>query len=141
MALKIKETNQYLKLELDGSYTLYETEAARKTEKKVTPWRQVLEKYSQILWDLDWDIERRYYDPSYFVEYKAWKEEYLKYRQDIRTQTIGNKYPLMKKYIKDIEKTIPRIVSTGRLAVKGETLEEVYNSAKRYGYFGEVEDI
>jgi hypothetical protein len=37
MALKIKETNQYLKLELDGSYTLYETETARKTEKKVTP--------------------------------------------------------------------------------------------------------
>lgn len=46
----------------------------------------------------------------------------------------------MKQYIKNIEQSLPDIICEGQLGVEGNTLEEVYNSVKRYGYFEEVED-
>jgi hypothetical protein len=46
----------------------------------------------------------------------------------------------MKKYIKDIEKSIPKIIDKGRVGVKGETLEDVYEFVKKYKLFGDAED-
>jgi hypothetical protein len=46
----------------------------------------------------------------------------------------------MKKYIKDVDKSIPNIIDSGRIGVKGETLEEVYDFVKRCKIFGETED-
>ncbi len=46
----------------------------------------------------------------------------------------------MAQYIKNIGKSLPEIVNTGRIWVEGKTLAEVYEYIKKVGYFNGVED-
>jgi hypothetical protein len=46
----------------------------------------------------------------------------------------------MKKYIKDVVKSLPKFISSGVITVKGNTLEEVYEYVKKYKIFGDTED-
>jgi hypothetical protein len=70
----------------------------------------------------------------------AIEEEHKKYLRNYTNKITTDKYPLMKKYFKDVDKSIPKIVSKGRIGVFGETLEEVYEFIKKYKFFGETED-
>ena len=51
------------------------------------------------------------------------------------------KYPLIKKYIKDIDNTIPKIIARGRIGIETATAEEMYKKIKDAKYFGTEEEI
>ena len=98
-------------------------------------------KYETIINQLWSDKERRYYDPQFKDIIFAWELEardYLKSHQQGRSSK--KTFPLMSKYISDINNSLPNIISTGQLCVKGETLAEVYEYVKRIGYFDNVVD-
>lgn len=140
MALKNKETGAYLRVDLDGNYLIYKSEEARKFEKKKISSAYIIWKYNDIINKLECDSERRYYDPSYYSEYDAWYDEYYKYRDALRKGITTNKYPLMKKHFKNIEKTIISVIERGWMRVEGETLKEVYKNLKSKEGFKEMED-
>ena len=140
MALKTKKNNYYIKIDLEGYYKIYSSPLARKLEKNKKASTNIIAKYEELLYFLDLDAERRYYDPSYFIEYRNLKEEYSKYLSDLKTNTIGNKYPIIKKYFKEVEKSISGVIEAGRIRVKGNNLKEVYAYVKTKQYFGETED-
>ena len=70
----------------------------------------------------------------------AWEAEYEQYLLMHRYGQKSKTFPLIKKYIKDIEKTLPEIVCRGQIGVTGKTLQEIYEEVKRLGLFGQVED-
>ena len=139
MALKTKENN-YIKIELTGHYKIYNTSLARKLEKNKKSSTDIIAKYEELIYLLDVDAERRYYDPSYFDEYNTLIDEYHRYLKDTRDNIIGNKYPIIKKYFREVEKSILGVIESGRIRVKGDTLTEVYAYVKANQYFGETED-
>lgn len=142
MALKLTENNYYIKIDLQGNFTVYKTAKSRAAEKKAPPFKEVCSKYTSIITSLWRNAERFYYDPTYSELVTAWEAEANLYCQSHAhgiCQTT-NKFPLMSQYIKNIGQSLPEIVSTGRIWVKGETLAEVYEYVKKVGYFSEVED-
>lgn len=140
MALLIKKNNHYIRIELDGTYYVYECNKDRITEKKVTSPREVSNKYWELLVALSLDKEALHYDPSAVKYLEDLEAEHKRYCQNYGKKITTEKYPLMKKYIKDVDKSIPNIIDSGRIGVKGETLEEVYDFVKRCKIFGETED-
>lgn len=140
MALKLKN-DRYLKLLITGEYFIYESEQNRDAEKKVISSEKVLQKYSKIIQELKQNKEQYYYDPEYRKLVANWETEALTYSYNALYFNTSGKYPLMKKHIKNIEKSIPKILFKGTIQVKGDTLEEVYAFVKKYKIFGETEDI
>lgn len=140
MALIIKSNSYYLKLEIDGTYYIYASNKARDTEKKVTPPAIISAKYWELLNKLSQNREALHYDPTAQEYLRALEVEHKRYCQNCGKKITTETYPLMKKYIKDVDKSIPNIIDSGRIGVKGETLEEVYNFVKRCKIFGETED-
>lgn len=140
MALKQKANNHYIKIALDGKYTIYESEKARLDEKKVTPATKINQKYYELIATLMTNSEQLYYDPAAKQLVKDLEIEHKRYCQNYHAKITSEKYPLMKKYIKDVDKSIPKVITSGRLGVVGNTLEEVYNFVKRCKIFGETED-
>ena len=140
MALKLTDSNYYLKIDLQGNFKIYKTIKDRTLEKKAPTFEEISARYETIIKNFRRDFERRYYDPSFTELIMAWEKEAelynLSYVQGIHT----NNFPLMAKYIPNIGKSLPNIVSVGRIFVKGETLAEVYDYVKKVGYFKNVVD-
>jgi hypothetical protein len=140
MALKIKNTNYYLKLNLDGTFILYESPTDRLSEKTAPTPEQISAKYRKILAKLSQNEERCYYDPTYCSLLDSWEAEYSRYLRAARQQSKETNFPLMAEYFNNIEDSLPQVHETGRIAVRGETLTEFYNWVKDSKVFGEVED-
>jgi hypothetical protein len=70
-----------------------------------------------------------------------WDAELLKYTYNYSIYNTTEKYPLIKKYIKDIEKTIPKIVIRGAIGIKANSLEELYQKVKVMNIFGDSNSI
>lgn len=138
MALKLMN-DRYLIIDLQGNYVIYESDNARKLEKKSSSVKEINTKYWELLEEYGSE-ERQYYDPDASKMFIALEEEHKRYLQNYAAKITTEKYPLMKKHIKDVDKSIPKIVTKGRIGVKGETLEEVYEFVKRYKFFGDTED-
>lgn len=140
MALLIKDS--YIKLDIDGTYTIYKTKAARNRIKKTTNFEDVINKYYEILDKLTLP-EYIYYNQNAYKEIAIWKAEFNYYYYNLTNSIYGAKYPLMEKYIPDIAKTIPEIISTGKLgylAARVNTLEELYKLVKEKEIFGPKEE-
>ena len=125
----------YIRVTIEGSYYIYKNKKERLLEKKAPAREDVLKKYSDILKELQSDVEATYYlgNTELIEQWKREFEAYVNYNR-------SNKFPLMKKYIKDVVKTLPEIVNSGKITVKGNTLEEVYEYVKKYKIFGDTED-
>lgn len=141
MALLKTTSKQYIKVELDGHFVIYASEQERLLEKNATPFTKVVQKYESKIKELSKNKERLYYDPKYFELVTAWKQEFETYMIAYRKKDYTKNFPLMKKYIKDISNTIPKIVNRGRIGVRGQTLGEVYIFVKAIKIFSDVEDI
>lgn len=142
MALKLTKNNYYIKIDLQGNFKIYKTDKDRLAEKRAPLFEEICSKYSSIINSLWRDSERFYYDPTYPELVAAWEAEANLYYQS-HTQGISQsttKFPLISQYIKNIGKSLPEIINTGRIWVKGETLAEVYEYVKEVGYFDGVED-
>lgn len=140
MALKIIDSQRYVRLDLEGHYWVYVDSQSRKNEKKATSPSIVNQKYYELIRNIYADTERWYYDPNSAQLAMNLEAEHKKYLQNLSDGITTGKYPLMKQHIKDVEKSIPNIVNSGQLGVVGTTLEEVYNFVKKVKFFGDVED-
>ena len=56
--------NCYIRLELDGTYYIYSTKKDRLAEKKATPRSVIINKYREIIWELQLDQEAHYYQET-----------------------------------------------------------------------------
>ena len=140
MALKELSTNYYIKIDLTGEFSVYKSIQDRKLEKKATSFKRVVLTYKTILKQLENDRERLYYDPDFPQIIKAWHLEYEDYVNTHINGIGGKKFPLIKQYIKDVEKSLPEIVYKGCLGVTGVTVKDVYEYAKTQNFFGDTED-
>lgn len=140
MALKLAESNYYLKIDLQGNFKIYKTIKDRNLEKKAPTFEKISAKYAAIIKNFKQDFERRYYDPSFTELIIAWEKEAELYNLSYINGIHMNNFPLMSQYIPNIGKSLPNIVSVGRIWVKGETLAEVYDYIKKVGYFKDATD-
>ena len=140
MALKKLNSNQYIKIELDGTYKIYRTSKERDKEKTAYTTAEVIQKYREIILELLQNKERLYYDPEFNILLQQWEAEFNKYYRASIQGEAAKGFPLMRQHIKNIEKSLPELISIGQVGVEGTTLEEVYNYVKQCGYFGGVED-
>lgn len=140
MALKKLKHKHYIRLELDGTFIIYKTTRGRTLEKSAPAYAEVVAKYEQIITRFHANKERLYYDHSFYLLMQQWEEEYEKYQQMHRLGKACKEFPLMARYIPNISDSLPEILCIGKVGVTGNTLAEIYESAKRCGYFGEVTD-
>ena len=140
MALKRLNSTEYIKINLDGTYRIYKSIKERNQEKKGTAFELIDLKYSSLLEAMRKDKERLYYDPGYSAMLIALETEYEKYACAHRQGKRVTELPLIKQYIKDVEKSLPELVCEGQIGVYGDSLAEIYENVKRCGLFGEVED-
>lgn len=140
MAL-LTTNNCYIKLNIDGNYSIYKTKADRSAELKKTNSEAIIKKYEQLLNEATPTEERGYYVPNAYDNYNKINEEFHRYLYNLSINNVTDTYPIMHEYYKTVEKTIPEIVATGKLPFKANTLEELYNKIKQYKVFGETEDI
>jgi hypothetical protein len=63
------------------------------------------------------------------------------YKRSINRGDTSAEFPLMKKYVKNIKKTIPRIISIGRFAFKETSIKEIYEKIKQFEIFGTAEEV
>lgn len=140
MALLIKD-KYYLKININGEYLLYESEKNRNAVKNATSFITILKKYSEIIRTMLSDTERRYYDPSFSIEIQDWIDESNLYRACLDNGDTTKKFPLMKKYFKDINNSIPKIIQCGKLGIKANSLEEMYNKIKQFKIFGNEDEV
>lgn len=137
MAL-IRTNNAYIRIKLDGTYYIYENKKARNLEKKVIKPSEIIKKYDDVLKQLESEEGLYYLGTS--EKWKDWLEEFYEYKQCLLHKNYTKTFPLMKEYYKDVDKSIPKIISSGKISVKGNTIEEVYNYVKEHKIFGETED-
>lgn len=140
MALLLPD-NRYIKFNLDGSYVIYQSAEGRLLNKEATTFDAVLKKYSAILKKLFANQERRYYDPSFPDEIKAWVAEAIKYKACVYEGNTTEDFPLIQKYIKDVKNTIPVIVGRGQFYTTANTLEELYKEMKNKEIFGKIDEV
>lgn len=131
----LRDNGQYIRITLTGDYYIYPTKKQRTTEKKAASPEVVIQKYTEIIRELETDQEALYYLGTTQL-LADWRQEFNAYLK----KDTSCKFPLMKEYIKDVAKTIPNFVSAGRIMVRGNTLAEVYDYVKKYKVFGETED-
>ena len=141
MAL-LNQSEEYIKLNTNGSYDIYASLEDRENVKNSTPFEIIKNKYQEIIETYISDEERQYYDATAWQqEYWAWDEEYQRYLYDAQLAKGATAYPLMEQYYPDIAKTIPNIIQSGSIVVEAETGEEIYEIAKERKYWGETEDV
>lgn len=133
--------NRYLKININGEYTIYESEENRNNIKNSVSVYSILNKYTEVIANLLQDIERRYYDPTFEIEIQKWVDEVALYKSCVYSGDTTKKFPLMKKYFKDINKTIPKIIAQGKLGIKANSLEEMYQKVKNLEIFGSIEEV
>ncbi len=141
MALKKIDSNQYIKLSLDGTYKIYKSPQERNKEKNAVQFSQIALKYTTIINNLKQQKERIYYDPEFAALIAQWETEFNSYLTSHRNGQKNKNLALMKQYIKDIENTLPKILYVGKIGTYGaKSLAEVYEVAKRFEFFGKTED-
>lgn len=141
MALLNKEEN-YIKVNNDGSYDIYENAIEREKVKSAPSHEVIVSKYQGILETLDADEERKYYDiTNWQEEYYAWSNEMQRYIYDYQMKKGAGEYPLMTQYFENIKDTIPNIIQSGSIEIKTDTTKEIYELSKERKYWGETEDI
>jgi hypothetical protein len=140
MALKLSDSNYYIKIDLHGNFKIYKTMKDRALEKKAPKFEDISLKYTSIIKSFRQDRERRYYDPNFVKTLLAWEKEAELYSSSYIRGLHVNNFPLMSKYIPNIAQSLPNIISIGHIWVKGETLAEVYEYVKKVGYFKNVVD-
>lgn len=140
MALKKLKNNQYIKVAIDGSFKIYKTSSDRSLEKQSTHAKTIIQTYKQVIRTFQEDKERCYYDPTFNQLRYKWEEEFELY---LRLQNSGQhieELPLIAQYHPDVLDSLPTVILSGKVGVRGDTLEKVYDYVKKCGYFGEVED-
>ena len=141
MAL-LNQSEEYIKLNTNGSYDIYASLEDRENVKNSTPFETIKNKYQEIIDTYISDEERQYYDSTAWQqEYWAWDAEYQRYLYDVQLAKGATSYPLMEQYYPDIAKTVPNIIQSGSIVVEAETGEEIYEIAKERKYWGETEDV
>jgi hypothetical protein len=143
MALKILDTNQYLKIDLFGNFWVYDSQAIREAEKKAAKFEEVKAAYQKIIKDFHQDKERFYYDATFYKKVLAWEAEYTKYLDSRFLPShfrLKLDFPLMAKYIPNIKDSVATIQNSGSINITGDTLEEVYTKVKNSNIFGATED-
>ena len=140
MALKLTNSNYYIKIDLQGNFKIYKTAKDRLSEKNAPQFEDIILKYATIIHQLRQDKERLYYDPNFIKLIRAWEEEAELYSLNHFQGIHSTEFPLMAEYIPNIAKSLPRIIHTGSLGVLGNTVEEVYEYVKRVGYFNDALD-
>ena len=139
MALLLKKNNCYLRIDYNGIYYIYESAKDRLAEKEAPLFSEINNKY----WDLlaEWsNDELVYYDPQAALRYKKLEIEHKRYCQNYYKNKTDEKYPIMQEFIPEINNSIPKIITTGQIGVKGNTLQEIYSFVKKYKLFEETED-
>ena len=140
MAL-INSKGKYIKVYKNGHYEIYVTEAARKKVKESTPSSVIVQKYCELLDDLNAQEERRYYDPIGFAEERYELEtEFARYRYNLNCHIVDQEYPIMANIYPDVANSIPEIIEAGTLKQTEETLEAAYKSFKQLKCWGETID-
>lgn len=140
MAL-INKNNHYIKLYADGTYEVYASAESREQLKNSTPSEVILQKYQELLDDLNSQEERKYYDPSFADEYGPLLNEYERYQWNLQTyNTIDDNYPIMTQYYPDVAHSIPHIIETGRVYDHADTSAENYINTKKRHRWGDTTD-
>ena len=141
MALK-SSTGQYIKLDLSGTYIIYESQSAREAEKIAPSPTLIIAQYQKILESFKQDPERLYYDPKFNEEFNNWREEYNLYMHcySYAYDSSSLNFSLMQLYFPDIKNSIPVRFYGGKVKVFGNTLAEVYDYVKQIKLFGDTED-
>ena len=141
MALLTQE-NKYIIVKADGTFEVYQSEAARLSIKQSTAAEEILLKYQEILENLAADVELRYYDPSRFEQlYGPWLREYQNYEYALQEHILTFKFPLMSEFFPDIEKTIPNIIEAGGICKSFSDVKTAYEAVKEAQYWGETRDV
>lgn len=147
MAL-INAKGKYIKLEKDGRYEVYASEESRKRFKESTPSNVILNKYRELIADLEQPeyAEFRYYDPEGFAAiYDPLVQEFYRYCYNLDNRIFGQEYPLMAEFYPDVAGSIPEILEAGQVLISDEVTEKqdtekTYLEAKRVKRFGETTD-
>ena len=142
MAL-ILQNNHYVKLDAEGNFVIYKNKTARNRLKKITS-DEVIEFYRNKIHEFytDDSSEKAYYGSETDVsEAQAWSEEFSRYCINLANRDRSGKYPLASEYIKNINDSIPEILSTGNIGLKFDTVDEVYLKVKELEIFGPAEDL
>lgn len=135
--------DRYIKLEKNGIYKVYSSEAARKRVKAATPAETILAKYRELIENFykPEQDEFKYYDPEGFAAiYNPLYNEYLKYQYNFKHFVVGEEYPIMVEYYPDVVDSIPEIVEAARIPHEYKDVEEAYIVAKQLKRFGETTD-
>ena len=141
MALLTQE-NKYITVKADGTFEIYQSEAARLFIKQSTAAEEILLKYQEILENLAADFELRYYDPSRFEQlYGPWLREYQNYEYALQEHILTFKFPLMSEFFPDIEKTIPNIIEAGCICKSFSDVKTAYEAVKEAQYWGKTRDV
>ena len=141
MALINTSTGNYIKLALDGSYSIYASAHARLKEKESTPGEVILLKYKELLEELLSQAEFEYYDPEGFSKiYLPLIEEATRYENDFKYRVVGNSYPIMAEFYPDVADSIPEIIEGGQIYRPNKSIEDAYIKAKTIKRFGETID-
>lgn len=140
MAL-INLKNKYIKLYEDGLYEVYASEEARQRFKESTASEIIINKYLELISELEAQEEFRYYDPKGFAaSYMPLVSEYETYRYNLANYITSQEYPIIATYYPDVASSIPEIIEAGYISLSGEDLENIYVAAKQVKRFGETTD-
>ena len=142
MAL-INNSGYYIKLNSDGTFEMYSSEVDRLKLKAATDSSLILQKYIEILLDLQSEkyAEMRYYDrESWSQQYDSWLSEFNRYDNNLIQHITTETYPLMAEYYPDVADSIPNIILTGTMGQHADTAEQNYDVAKKYKTWGETID-
>ena len=140
MALILKN-KQYIKINLNGYYTIYKSKKYRIIDKTNPIYKKILQKYQQIIGEYQSAEYQRYHEQS--IPLTAWIAERDNYCHAINAGLTKGDFPLMAKYFPEVNKSLPGIVETGFLGFicRKATLAEAYIAVKNYEIFGPKEEI
>jgi hypothetical protein len=142
MAL-INSNGRYIKLYKDGSYKVYSSEEARKRLKAATSGEIILEKYHELIKELEKpeQADFRYYDPEgYAAVYSPLVAEYREYEYNFMNYITGKDYPIMTEHYPDVADSIPEIIEAAYIPRDYKDVEEAYIINKQLKRFGETID-
>lgn len=141
MALKLPDKS-YLVIDKFGNYVIYKnTTARRKYKKAAINVNGIILAYDTALRELYNDESRQYYDKeSWIKEVEALEQERIDYIQAAINGNHGLNFPIMEKLCPEVKESIPKIITTGRIPLFCESVEDAYSYVKQNKIFGETED-
>ena len=167
MAL-INSNNAYIKLEKDGSFSVYKDKETRDIQKAATDYSTILADYETlkekaydkmlsalkkngITKDLYTEERREEFMQKVeenaackkaFSNYHKLLSECHNYKNDVLSyKGAQHSYPEMKKKHKDVEASVPNIVCKGGASLLiAESVDEAYEKAKSSRIFGDTTD-